>query len=680
MRATIRSLGVAAILVGASACLGGAEPRVTPRPGDAALSDDAGALSSPPTDAGAFPLADAPRPEDHPSPTVDAPRPQYEAIDEDVPAPFAVAPLDASAGPEPTVGVVSDLDGDGSPEVMLSVVPVPNGGASPRTASVYRVVDGALVPSTTVRAPEAWTALGAVDLDGDGANDLVGTERSRAVAWARGDGTFADPVALEARPPFPVGFGGYALDDLDDDGWLDLLAVHDDCVPGVVEATCCEACASLIPLLRDGPRSFVARPDLVPQPPRLAGIAAHATRAGTGERVLVALAWTRQSRYAQVFYRQSSVGPDGFPRWSTFDPLPLGNAALEGREAPDPLASVAGWSPMGAASGDVDGDGRQDLVLALEPRLALLAGDAAWPMRDLTSTANLADRRRLPAGSPYDIPWGVALVDLDLDGDQDLVAANGIDPSAPPSTVRPQRVSAYLNDGDGAFTRVDDALGMNREGQWRALSLSDLDGDGAVDLAVGGLGELPRLYRARAEGRHGVSLRLRGTASNHYGVGARVEVWRDGDASPQTFVMGAPAGPFVLSEPMVFVGLGSARAASRVRVTWPSGQVQEAHDLAADASHTITEPELLTVSPATRSLSRFARATLTVTPRDEFGRPRAASRVTASVRGDAGAFAVVTGAGSRWAVSLRATRPGSAAVTVSVDGVELGVRPRVWFR
>lgn len=593
---------------------------------------------------------------------------------------LSVQGLASGAWPEATVGVVADLDGDHVDEVLTSVVPVLGAGLGPRSAKVWRPDQSGLVVSHTVFLPEAWVALGAVDLDGDGAVDLVGSERARSVAWGQEHGRFDTPRALEDRPGDTAGFGGFALDDFDEDGWLDVIAVHDDCMPGDAMALCCETCATVVPLLRDGPRSFTAHPELIAQPSRLTGVAVHSTRAGTGEPLLVALAWRRQDQYEQVFFRRSSIEPDGWPRWRAFDPFPVGSEALDGHEAPDPMASISAWSPMGAATADVDNDGLQDLVLALEPRLALFAGARTWPFVDLTADANLADRRRLSRDAHFDTPWGVAMVDLDLDEDPDLVAANGLDPSAPSATVFQQSVSVSLNDGSGHFTVVPDALGMHREGQWRALTLADLGRDGTPDFIVGGLGELPQVYRSRpSSSLHGLSLRLHGTLSNHYGVGATIEVWSHGETTPQTFVMGAPAGPYVVSEPIVFVGLGAATTTDNVRVTWPSGYVQETSGLRAGASYTLTEPELLTVSPPSRSLPSSAPATLVYTPRDSAGRLANVSRVSASVTGTTDASCTVTQDGPRWVLTLRASRPGSAVVTVTADGVSLGVRPRVWF-
>jgi|GEM_PF-4669412 len=68
-------------------------------------------------------------------------------------------------------------------------------------------------------------------------------------------------------------------------------------------------------------------------------------------------------------------------------------------------------------------------------------------------------------------PRGVALGDLDKDGDLDLVTANW----------SPDTVSVLLGDGDGGFdTRTDFAAGSGPV----AVALGDLDKDGAVDVVT----------------------------------------------------------------------------------------------------------------------------------------------------------------------------------------------------
>ena len=185
----------------------------------------------------------------------------------------------------------------------------------------------------------------------------------------------------------------------------------------------------------------------------------------------------------------------------------------------------------------------------------------------------------------------------------------------------------------------------------------------------------PRVYRNDiAAGGHTLSLRLRSTLSNAVGAGARVDTFLPGSDAPVTRVVGSYATPMLGVEPVVFVGTGALDRAPRVRVTWPSGVVQELTDLATGRSHTVTEPVGFAVEPASRHVRAdgMSAATLRVTP------ARAESVVTAQLRGP-GELSVARD-GAAWVVRVAAPRsPGSATVTLTLDGVELRVRPRVWW-
>lgn len=141
----------------------------------------------------------------------------------------------------------------------------------------------------------------------------------------------------------------------------------------------------------------------------------------------------------------------------------------------------------------------------------------------------------------------------------------------------------FYNTGAG-FAEIGTTLGLGRIEDGRGMVLTDLDGDGAQDVVVHNYFKNPLvalLNRAATDGRW-VRLRLRGTKSNRFGIGARVTV--NGRIQELTCGTGYLSG----NAPELHFGLGAAAKAD-VAVRWPSGRVDEVKGLPANRIHTLVE-------------------------------------------------------------------------------------------
>jgi FG-GAP-like repeat/FG-GAP repeat len=128
-----------------------------------------------------------------------------------------------------------------------------------------------------------------------------------------------------------------------------------------------------------------------------------------------------------------------------------------------------GRDPRSVAIGDLNGDGKPDLVTANDEAntvsVLLNRGDASFRAK-----------RDYPTGH---FPVTVAIGDLNGDGKRDLVTAN----------EEANTVSVLLDRGDGSFgLKGNYATG----GSPRSVAIGDLNGDGRPDLAIANFGgEVP---------------------------------------------------------------------------------------------------------------------------------------------------------------------------------------------
>jgi len=87
---------------------------------------------------------------------------------------------------------------------------------------------------------------------------------------------------------------------------------------------------------------------------------------------------------------------------------------------------------------------------------------------------------------------GVALLDLESDGDLDVVFAQGVSSLGKLMYVRGADLVVFANDGQGRF---EPRAGPGLSGWWTGLATGDVNGDGRTDLVAGAYGDLALLLQ-----------------------------------------------------------------------------------------------------------------------------------------------------------------------------------------
>ena len=143
-----------------------------------------------------------------------------------------------------------------------------------------------------------------------------------------------------------------------------------------------------------------------------------------------------------------------------------------------------------------------------------------------------------------------------------------------------ERNRVFLNVEGSNFVEVSHLSGADTDADGRGVIASDINDDGMPDLILRQAGGgAVRIYENMLPKRQWLKVSLRGVDSNRLGIGTRlVATVRDRTIVRELY----PVNSYRSQNPSyVHLGLGDVDVVDRLVLRWPSGQVQEFHNIAA---------------------------------------------------------------------------------------------------
>ena len=314
----------------------------------------------------------------------------------------------------------ADLNGDGNLDVAYY-------GKPEELAVAYGDGKGAF-PDTNTWGLEEGLAVAAGDLNGDGRADLVLLQKKATAVLIQGPGgVLLEPVLL---PHAEEGLSGLLVRDLDGDGRQDLVLLSNQSARSVrVRFQRADGSLGAEIALETTPWRELELLDLDPTP---------------GTEVCVVQRTSGVLRTLKLVRRGAGEG----------QAVPLGTIEVHAFE------ETRGGKARSMAIGDVDGDGRKDIVVT-EPALA----QVAVYLQD--DRGGVRGRRLFPSLSNTE---SVRLADLDGDGKQEVVVLS--------SGERAVGISRWEK-GRLTFPEL-----LSLQGAPKSLDAADVTGDGKPDLVV----------------------------------------------------------------------------------------------------------------------------------------------------------------------------------------------------
>lgn len=348
--------------------------------------------------------------------------------------------IDLMTGSSPQSALIGDIDGDGKLDLAIS-----NFSSS---VSLFRNIStsGTISFDTRLNFSISGNPRRGVigDIDGDGKLDLAfaNSSTSNIISVLRNTST-SGTISFASTVTFAIGSSsfGITIGDLDGDSKLDLAVTNQN--------------NSSLSVLRNtsisGTVSF-ANQQIFP--------------IGAGSSAVVASDLDTDGKLDLVSANDTSNSISILKNTSMIGAISFTTKNLRGNEFP------TGTNPFAVVTGDIDGDGKVDLISANRPANTV----SVIRNTSLSMSVSFAPKVDFAVGIG---PRSLVIGDIDEDGKIDLAVANSNNNTGGASTV-----SILRNTSSMGSISFDNQLTFTVGDNPSSIAIGDIDGDGKLDLAI----------------------------------------------------------------------------------------------------------------------------------------------------------------------------------------------------
>lgn len=190
------------------------------------------------------------------------------------------------------------------------------------------------------------------------------------------------------------------------------------------------------------------------------------------------------------------------------------------------------------------------------------------------------------------LTFGLALIDIERDGDLDIFTSNGhvqtmihLALDGVTFAMEPQ---IFLNKGDGTFDHYEQKTGdLTNKLVGRAIAYADYDRDGDLDVLIVENGGPAHLYRNDTPGGNYFRVKLEGTKHNRSGIDARITISADGRRQERRIKCGSSY--LAQHEKVGTFGMADAVTVDTLWVHWGGDTIETFFDIPANQEVYIKE-------------------------------------------------------------------------------------------